>query len=282
MKLSQPKADLYIPDGVAEQQALSRVTHMAIGAHQDDIEFMAWHPIKECFHQPDKWFCGVTVTDGAGSPRTGLYAKTTNEEMVDIRRLEQRKAALIGEYAAQFQLNHPSSEVKKPSTDDIVNDLTAIFKATRPEFVYTHNLADKHDSHIGVILRAVEALRGLPAGERPKQLVGCEVWRDLDWQNDEDKVLMPLDGHENLADALMGVYDSQIVGGKKYDEGTRGRRRAHATYFASHGVDENELLSFGMDLTPLLEDDALDPQIHVQNLIDNFANEVKDRISRLR
>lgn len=281
MKLSQAEATLYIYDDCPEEQALSRVTHMAIGAHQDDLEFMAWYPIKECFHQPDKWFCGVTVTNGSGSARTGLYGNTTDEEMVGIRRLEQQKAAFIGEYAAQFQLNHPSSGVKKPSPQ-AVEDLVNVLKATQPSVVYTHNFADKHDSHVGVALRVVEAIRKLPKEERPKQLVGCEVWRDLDWQNDNDKVVMPLDGHENLADALMGVYDSQIVGGKKYDQGTRGRRRAHATYFASHDVDEYELLSFGMDMTPLIENDDLDPLQHVQSLIDNFAGEVAERIGKLR
>ena len=280
MKLFQPEATLYVFDGCAEEQALSRVTHMAIGAHQDDLEFMAWYPIKECFHQKDKWFCGITVTNGSGSARAGLYGDTTDEEMVDIRRVEQQKAAFIGEYAAQFQLNHPSGDVKKP-TPSIVEDLASILKAASPEVVYTHNFADKHDSHVGVALRVVEAIRSLPKNERPKQLVGCEVWRDLDWQNDDDKIVMPLDGHENVADALMGVYDSQIEGGKKYDEGTRGRRRAHATYFASHDVDEYELLSFGMDLTPLIEDDNLDPLQHVQRLIGNFANEVEVRLKKL-
>lgn len=31
----------YIPDGTDEKKALSRTTHLAISAHQDDIEFMA-------------------------------------------------------------------------------------------------------------------------------------------------------------------------------------------------------------------------------------------------
>ena len=29
----------YIPDGTQEQAAISRTTHLAISAHQDDIEF---------------------------------------------------------------------------------------------------------------------------------------------------------------------------------------------------------------------------------------------------
>ncbi|MCP4900391.1 MAG: PIG-L family deacetylase [bacterium] len=281
MKLSQPGADVYAFDGCAESEALSRVTHLAIGAHQDDLEFMAWYPIKLCFHRNDKWFGGVTATNGSGSARCGLYGETTDEEMVRVRRLEQKKAAFIGEYGVQVQLDFSSKDVKR-HTQAVIDDLIAVFKAARPRVVYTHNFADKHDSHVGVALRVVEALRSLPQNERPERLVGCEVWRDLDWQNDDDKVVMNLDGHENLADALMGVYDSQIVGGKRYDRATRGRRRAHATYFASHEVDESQSLSFGMDMTMLLKDETLDPLELVQRLIGNFAEEVSGRIDRVR
>ena len=37
----------YIPDGTEEQKAIERTTHLAISAHQDDIEFMAYAPIAE-------------------------------------------------------------------------------------------------------------------------------------------------------------------------------------------------------------------------------------------
>ena len=75
------RAVLYISDGAVEGAAMARTTHMAISAHQDDIEFMAYAPIVACFGQADKWFSGVVVTDGAGSPRSGLYADYTDEEM---------------------------------------------------------------------------------------------------------------------------------------------------------------------------------------------------------
>ena len=39
----------YIPDGMEEKQALERTTHLCIAAHEDDIEFMAYAPIAECF-----------------------------------------------------------------------------------------------------------------------------------------------------------------------------------------------------------------------------------------
>ena len=98
MKLHNPTAGIYIPDGKPQAEALARVTHLGIGAHQDDLEFMAFHGILECFAKDDKWFGGVTCTDGAGSSRTGPYAKFTDVEMMAIRRQEQDTAALIGGY----------------------------------------------------------------------------------------------------------------------------------------------------------------------------------------
>jgi hypothetical protein len=57
-------AQLFVPDGLPAEQALSRTTHMAIGAHQDDLEIMAIDGILKCFQQAHKWFTGVVVTNG--------------------------------------------------------------------------------------------------------------------------------------------------------------------------------------------------------------------------
>ena len=168
MNFTLPDAEVFVPDNAALPGALSRVTHLAVGAHQDDLEIMAADGILKCFQQPDKWFAGVVVTNGGGSPRTGLYAHLSDEEMMEVRRTEQKKAAIIGDYAAQFLLNHPSSAVKDGKNTDVVDDLTALLKATRPEVIYTHNPADKHDTHVGVLLKLVAALRRLPQEERPR------------------------------------------------------------------------------------------------------------------
>jgi hypothetical protein len=179
-----------------------------------------------------------------------------------------------------LQLAHPSSVVKDPARMNVVVDLSHILEAARPEVVYTHNLADKHDTHVAVALRVVEACRKLPAAERPQRIIGCEVWRDLDWLCDPDKLVMPVDRHENLHAALMGVFDSQIAGGKRYDLATAGRRRAHATYFEAHGTDQHSSLIWGMDLTPLLS--GAEPHELVKSYIERFAAEVSARLDRLR
>lgn len=281
MKLHQPNAQLYIPDGAPEPQALARTTYLAIGAHQDDLEIMAIDGILDAFGQPDKWFTGVVVTNGAGSPRAGVYAHYTDEAMRRVRVLEQKKAAFIGEYAAQFLLDYPSSAVKEPANQKPVEDLIAILKATRPEIVYTHNPADKHDTHIGIVIKTLAAIRSLPRAERPRQLYGCEVWRDLDWMTDEDKVAFDVSRYENLQLALVTVFDSQISGGKRYDLATMGRRRANATYYASHATDMAELMDFAMDLTPLIEDDAIDLHDFVARLLQRFTDDVLARLDRM-
>ena len=188
MKFHLDTAEIYIPDSMPEEQAFARTTHLCFAAHQDDIEIMAAQPILACFQQEDRWFTGVVVTDGRGSPRDSLYKDYTDEEMRLVRFKEQRKAAMVGEFAAQIMLDIPSKRIKDASEPGPVNDILAILHATQPTFVYTHNLADKHDTHVAVALRVIEALRKLDQNERPDRVVGCEVWRALDWMVDSDKV----------------------------------------------------------------------------------------------
>jgi LmbE family N-acetylglucosaminyl deacetylase len=281
MKFHLDSAEIYVPDNEPVEQALTRTTHLCIAAHQDDIEIMAAQPILECFQQKDKWFTGVVVTDGRGSPRDGLYGQYNDEDMRLVRFKEQRKAAIVGEYAAQIMLDIPSRAIKDVARHEPVDDLLAILRTTRPQIVYTHNLADKHDTHVGVTLRVIQALRELDPTERPERVIGCEVWRALDWMVDTDKVTMDVTSHENLQFALLGVFDSQIAGGKRYDLASMGRRRANATYFESHGVDETLGMSYGMDMTPLMNDPNLQPADFVQNLIQRFAQDVSARLHRI-
>lgn len=281
MKFHLNTAEVYIPDGEPVEKALARTTHLCLVAHQDDIEIMAAQPIIECFQQKDKWFTGVVVTDGRGSPRNGIYENYSDDEMRLVRFKEQRKAAIVGEFAAQVMLDYPSKIIKDASKIEPVDDIVAILRATKPKVVYTHNLADKHDTHVGVALRVIEALRKLEPAERPERCVGCEVWRALDWMVDSDKVMMDLSRHENLQAALLGVFDSQIVGGKRYDLASMGRRRANATYFESHGVDETVGLSYGMDMTPLMNDASLKPADFVREFIHRFEREVFERVGRM-
>jgi LmbE family N-acetylglucosaminyl deacetylase len=282
MKFNRDTAEMFVPDGLPVEQALARTTHMAISAHQDDLEIMAAGPILECFQQTDKWFTGVVVTDGRGSPRDDLYKNYTDDEMRLVRFKEQKKAAVIGEYAAQVILDYPSKIVKDGSNQQPVEDLASLFNLARPQIVYTHNLADKHDTHVAVALKVIAAIRRLPEQDRPQHLYGCEVWRDLDWMMDADRVALDCSAHENLQAALLGIFDSQIYGGKRYDLATMGRRRAHATYYASHGVDVTTGLTYAMDLTPLITDPSRDVTTFMLEFIQRFSQDVAAHLKAMQ
>jgi LmbE family N-acetylglucosaminyl deacetylase len=274
MELRHPKAEVYIPDGEEINEALRRTTHLAIGAHHDDLEIMAVDGILACYQRTDQWFTGAVVTDGARSPRSGIYSDYTDEEMMAVRVLEQKRAAFLGDYSAQVFLGYSSSEIKDKTNTSPVQDIRSLITAASPEIVYTHNLADKHPSHISVVVKVIHALRGMPDEQKPQKLYGCEVWRDLGWMMDNEKVVFDLSNQMNLQQALLGVFDSQVSGGKRYDLATMGRRIANATYFSSHQTDQTQATAFAMDLTPLISDSELDPRTYVSGFINRFTGDV--------
>ncbi len=281
MKFRNSGAELFIPDGKPVEEAIKRTTHMGISAHQDDLEIMSYHGILECFGKDSEWYFGVVVTNGAGSPRNGLYESYTDEEMQAVRKVEQKKAAYVGEYGAMALLDYTSAQVKDPKNQDVKEELKELIAAARPKVIYTHNLADKHDTHVAVVLRVISALRELPEELRPEKVYGCEVWRGLDWVVDDEKVMFDVSDHPNLAAALLGVFDSQICGGKRYDLATAGRRIANATYAASHDTDESSALIYAIDLMPLVKDANLCPREYIEGYVNRFRQDVADRISKL-
>ena len=280
MNFSQPAADVYVPDGVAVAKALQRTTHLCLAAHQDDIEIMAYHGIAECFDQKSRWFTGVVMTDGSSSPRTGRYANYSDEQMKAERRAEQRRAAKLGKYSAAIQLAHPSSVVKSAKSAGVKADLAAIVSACSAQVVYLHNPADKHDTHVACFLRCLEALRALPKSRRPKQVLGSEVWRNLDWLVDTDKVLLNDSANPKLAAKLIGAFQSQIAGGKRYDLAIAGRRLANATFHTSHSTDAAAAVTWAMDLTPLVHDEKLSPEKFTLAHLDRLRTDVSRRLQK--
>jgi len=281
MNLHQSAAQIFVPDGQPVDAACGRITHLGIGAHPDDLEFMAFHGIAECYGSGTKCFGGVTCTDGAGSRRTGAFEWFTDEQMRAVRCAEQNQAAVIGRYGVMIQLGYASQSARAAAAE-LQTDLEQILAATRPQTVYMHNLADKHDTHVGVALATLRALRARPVAERPKRVIGCEVWRDLDWLADADKVLMDVSGHDALAAALTGVFASQIAGGKRYDLATAARRTANATFLKPRATDEASRIIFGMDLTPLVADETRDIADFVAGHIAALAADVRRRLTEPR
>ena len=274
MNFKNKTAEIYVPDSKSDSEAIGRTTHMTIAAHHDDIEIMAYDGIIKCFAVEDMWHMGVVVTNGSGSPRSGHYAQYTDEEMCRVRKTEQKKAAFVGEYGALALLNYPSSSVKDPSDSEITEDIKALILAAKPEVIYTHNLADKHDTHVATAVKVITALREISDIYIPSALYGCEVWRSLDWVNDEDKVFFDVDSHPNIANSLVSLFDSQIAGGKRYDSATMGRRLSNATFSSSHSTDTSSALSYAMDLTPLIMNPVLSIDEYISNYIKSFEEKV--------
>lgn len=267
-----PRGEIYIPDGSTVDTALTRATHLAIGAHQDDLEIMAQHGIEACYKNEDQHFVGMTVTDGGGSPRG---SNTTDEAMQDIRAQEQRTAADIGCYSAMVQTRYPSSAIKEGDAD-VMADLLEVLKRTRPEVIYLHNPADKHHTHVALLSHSIQAIReyvkDIPIDQRPT-VYGCEVWRGLDWLTDsEDKTVLPINNLE-LAEKLLGAFESQNTD-KHYDAATLGRWVANATYAESHAVNDTIAAIYAMDLAPLMNDCSLTLNEFIKTHLDRMADSI--------
>ena len=279
MGIKNKDADIFVPDRAELSAAFERTTHLGVGAHQDDLEIMAAHGILECYQCDDRFFSGITCTNGSGSSRTGLYGDFSDEEMMAVRAEEQRKAAVLGEYSSMTQLGYASSQIKDPANAELADDLEELLRLMRPEVVYTHNPADKHESHIAVFANLLKALRRLPESMRPRRFYGCETWRGLDWMDDAEKVVFEVGARDGLASALVSLFDSQIAGGKRYDQATLGRRHANATFLASHESDVYTSAIFAMDLMPLLDDDSLLPTALVERHIRKFEQDVNAKLT---
>lgn len=277
MDFHHRSATMTIPDGRDTATAWRRITHLGIGAHADDLEFMALHGILAGYNRDDQWFGGVTCTNGAGSTRP---ASLSDDALIARRHAEQEEAARIGEYGLMIQLSYTSAEAKDATEGNMTDDLIHIFQQCRPHTVYTHNPADKHETHVAVMARVINAIRTLPLDQRPRRLLGCEVWRDLDWLGDEDKVVLDVSSHPELASRLAAVFTSQMEGGKRYDLAVRGREQANATFLSSHHADHAKAVWFAMDLTPLIVRDNMTTAQLVNGHLTRFKNDVMEKLMR--
>jgi len=267
------RVDLHVPGAGDWPDALRGVTHLGVGAHADDLEFMAFHGIEQGRAGGAK-FGGVIATDGAGSVGGA-------EDLVDRRRAEQRAAADLAGYAVMIQLGLSSAQVQSAEDGMLRADLTEIFGLARPKVIYTHNPADRHDTHVAVCLRVISALRSLSAEDRPEKVYGCEVWRDLDWLTEVDRIRLDCGGDEAFAAKLNRIFRSQIEGGKRYDLAVIGRRRAQATFDDPRTEDAAEMVTLAMDLTPLVVDHSLSMEEFTLRTIDRLRADVSERLARL-
>jgi len=280
VKFSRPEAEATAPSGGDWQAALASTTHLGIGAHADDLEIMAFPGICACRGQKNLRFSGVVATDGAGAPRSGPFAKKTGKELSQIRRDEQKQAAVLGGYATVIQLGHPSAEVRGAGRAALTSDLLQIFRTAKPKILYLHNPADRHETHLAVLLASLAALRQLSPAERPAEIYGAEVWGDLDWVPSDKAIRLPCSAPTDFGPSLLRVFQSQ-VDGKRYDLAAAGRRRAQATFADAYAPDQAEEVVLALDLKPLVENPKLALADFVSALTQDFQKQTLDRIRQL-
>lgn len=268
------KGQIYYP----KNRKTEKVKYLTICAHQDDNEIMAIHGILKGYYSKKFSFACVVTTDGGGSARSGEYKDYTDEMMKKVRIEEQKKASEIGRYHSLYLLNYTSKEVKDDDNKDIVNEYKDIILELKPKVIYTHNILDKHPTHLGVVKKVIAAIQSLDKKDRPNIVYGCEVWRGLDWINDEKKIGLDVSRNEKLQKQLLNVFKSQIAGGKAYTKATIGRRYANATYFQSHSVDSYKMISFAIDLTPLIKNDGLSIKEYATTFINDLYEDINSKI----
>jgi LmbE family N-acetylglucosaminyl deacetylase len=274
MRLQSPHADLFIPSGDSLEAAQSRTKVLGVAAHPDDLELMALPAILAGHADPAQGFAGLVVCDGA-MPGAGP------DEGVALRRMEQRAAATVGRYSVMVQLGQASQAVQTGQAQGLAEDLVEVLKKLRPRTLYSHNPADRHPSHLAVLLALRQALKRLDPSERPQRWLGCEVWGGLDWQAFGDQVALPLEGDQALAQRLLEAHGSQLNRGKAYVSAASGRRKANATFIASHSPDAAEEVVLAMDLSPLLSEDQLSLQAFLALRVDRFRDEAVARLDAL-
>lgn len=277
--MQSPQGEIYIPDDRGVEEGLRRTTHLAVVAHQDDAEIMAYPGIAACYASPADWFTAVVVTNGGGGPRQGTMAHLSAAEMTARRNAEQKAAARRGRYGALALLGYPSQTVRDPAAEEVVQNLRTILALTRPKIIYTHNPADRHDTHVAVLVRTLEALRGLGSDYSPERVYGCEVWRSLDWLTDDDRVMLDASTDPQLAADLIAVHASQMEGGKRYDLAVLGRRTANATFENAYQGDAPAVI-YAMDLTPLAKGIETDLGTFVEARLARLREDVRQRIQR--
>lgn len=279
MNFLRTGVDCFIPDAAPILPALSRCTHLCIAAHQDDIEILAYPGIAHCYDHSKGWFVGVVVTDGSGSIRHARHQKLSPSEYTALRRTEQRKAATLGRYSTMIQLGLSSPEVRHSQT--LIHDLTEILFLTQPHTIYLHSPADRHETHVAVFLRCLEAIRKLPADKIPQQIYGCEVWGSLDWLPATHRVALDSGFQPDLAAQLLTVFTTQIEGGKRYDLATLGRRQANATFANPYTPDPSLGITWAMDLSQLVKDNALSVEEFLKEIVKEFSRELQMRLHRV-
>jgi LmbE family N-acetylglucosaminyl deacetylase len=283
MNLKNKDAEIYVPDGVSVDEAVKRANRLVIAAHQDDIELMAFHGVLEALKDGGNKLFGVVATTGSISIHGDDHVFHSVSDIRQTRIQEQKEAADLGKYSAIAFLSYSSHEVKDCHISQPTKDLIALIDEIRPHSVYLHNPFDRHDTHVALCLRSIDALReAAKRGWKPEHVYGCEVWRGLDWLVHCDQIALAVHDPDSLSERLVGKFKSQLTGTKHYDLAARGRRIANATYHEATNMSPTHEIIFAVDLLPLIEDPCISIHDFVKHIVDRFESDILNRIDRYR
>ena len=234
---------------------------MAVGAHPDDCEIIGIKGIN------DKGFFAVVTTHGA-----------IDQPLIQMRQNEQACAAKLGHYLGYAMLGYDSNVVKRLYRP-LIDDYKKLMLTLRPEVIYTHSLFDKHDTHVGVVYHLIHALLELKDSYMPKRVLGCEVWRDLDWLKDSDKIVLDTSETMVLQEQLLQCFTSQTKM-KRYDKAVIARQIGHAVFQDAYQANAVQGVLIATDLMPLLMQPAMTIESYVNETLNRFNKTVLEKINR--
>jgi LmbE family N-acetylglucosaminyl deacetylase len=244
--------DYFSPKSLDLVSALGQSRIVGIGAHSDDLDFMCLSAIeKGRTADGQSTFFGMILSNGSGSKRGKAFESFSDSDFIELRRREQRESAGISGFTGVLQFSYPSAQVKRKSFAKLQTEVAALLAAAPVEAVFTHSPFDRHDTHRAVCFHVLSAIQSLPRARRPKKVIGCEVWRSLDWLPEKYRKIFPICTTEPQMRRLFSVYQSQILGAKNYVDAVIGRKRSHATFSESHERDAADFCEIGVDLSPV-------------------------------
>lgn len=239
---------IYIPDNKKLETALKRVKHWAIVAHQDDAEIISGHLL----YKKRKDFGVIVLTNGAGSLRSKKTKRLSESKIIEIRNKEQEKAALLGGYSIVIQMNLPSGIVKgKRSRRVALGELKSYLLGSKAESIVTHSPFDRHETHRSVVGVLIDLFSSIEMRRYPRSILGVEVWGNLDWLPEDEKIYLPIKNPKFVC-KLLSSYRSQNETGKLFHLGTVARMAANATFSESIEGSEGGHFLLAHDLVPFI------------------------------
>lgn len=267
---------------------LSKTTDTFTGAHQDDAEIMAGPMILKAQRTKGKQWLNIVVTDGASlknkldfrnaaqirDPRNAKKPMSL-EELVEIRRREQRRAAQKAETPV-IQLCYPSvtamGHAGEGKKEEIANVLGTLFAAMpNMENAYGHNPMDKNLTHIGVFACWAAALRANAQNKKKLTVYGLECWRGFNSYPDKMLKKFEVETTKDLhtIEKWVEPFQSQIVFQKRrYSEATAAMLVHNAAFCtAYHASNPPAGMALGIDMTRYIMKERLwEPK----DIVDDF------------